>query len=64
MTDTLGLRSAAADHTMLLIGATERGLLSRLIRGSLVLDVVEEVDCSVLLTETSRERSLRERSFG
>ncbi|WP_135821104.1 amino acid permease [Halostella litorea] len=55
---------AAADHTMLLIGATERGLLSRLLRGSLVLDVVEDVDCSVLLTETSRERSLRERLFG
>ncbi|WP_121822455.1 amino acid permease [Halostella salina] len=55
---------AAADHTMLLIGATERGLLSRLLRGSLVLDVVEEVDCSVLLTETARRRSLRERLFG
>ena len=64
MTDTLGRRSAAADHATLPVGATERGLLLRLLRGSLVLDVVEEVDCSVLLTETSRERSLRERSFG
>jgi nucleotide-binding universal stress UspA family protein len=64
MTDTPGLRSAAADHTMLLVGTAERGLLSRLIRGSLVLNVVEEVDCPVLLTGTSRERSLRERLFG
>jgi amino acid transporter/nucleotide-binding universal stress UspA family protein len=55
---------AAEDHSMLLIGATERGLLSRLVRGSLVLDVVEEVDCSVVLTEKARGRSLRERLFG
>jgi len=64
MTDTLGRRSAAADRATLPVGATERGLLSRLIRGSLVSDVVEGVDCPVLLTGTSRERSLRERLFG
>lgn len=41
----------SAEHTLLAIGATDRGLLSRLVRGSLQLDVVKEVDCSVLLAE-------------
>lgn len=45
-------------------GATERGLLSRLVSGSLVLDVVNEVDCSVVLAERSRTRSLRQRLLG
>jgi nucleotide-binding universal stress UspA family protein len=54
----------ARDATMLLIGATEEGLLSRLVRGSLVLDVVSDVDCSVLLTEKARERGLVERLLG
>ncbi len=55
---------AAEDATLVLVGATERGLLSRLVRGSLHLTVVEEIDCSVLLAERKRERSLRERLFG
>ena len=56
--------AAAADHSMLLVGATRRGLLSRLLSDSLVFDVVDDVDCSVLLAERPAKRSLRERLFG
>ncbi|MFC6836115.1 formate/nitrite transporter family protein [Halomarina ordinaria] len=54
----------AADHTLLLIGATDRGLLSRLMTDSLHYDIVNRVEQSILLTERATDRSLRERIFG
>ncbi|MFQ3295888.1 MAG: formate/nitrite transporter FocA (FNT family) [Halobacteriales archaeon] len=53
-----------ADKTVIMIGATEQGLLSRVVTDSLHFDVVTEVDQTILLTERSIGRSLRERLFG
>ncbi|MDQ2051545.1 amino acid permease [Natronolimnohabitans sp. A-GB9] len=58
------ISTAAEDHSLLVIGATERGLLSRLLHGSLAYDVVDEVDCSVVLAERPTKRSLWDRLFG
>ncbi|MEF8902037.1 MAG: amino acid permease [Halovenus sp.] len=55
---------AAEDASLLILGASERGLLVRLIRGSPAQQVVDEVDCSVILAERQHERSLVERVLG
>jgi len=54
----------ARDATLLLIGATEKGLLRRLVRGSLVVDVVDDVGCSVVLAERAHDRGLVRRLLG
>lgn len=58
------IEDEADDATLLIVGATEKGLLSRLVRGSLVMDVLDEASCSVLLAETKTERSFWRRLLG
>lgn len=58
------IERAAGDASMVLIGATERGLLTRLVGGSPTAEVVAGVECSVLMAERPARRSLRERLFG
>ncbi|WP_226043183.1 formate/nitrite transporter family protein [Natrinema sp. DC36] len=54
----------AEDHTLVLLGATERGFLTRLVSESVHPTVVSDVDCSVLLAERPGNRDLFERLFG
>jgi nucleotide-binding universal stress UspA family protein len=53
-----------SEYSLVIIGATERGLLSRIVRGSLVFDAIDHLDTPALLTERPSSRSLRERIFG
>ncbi len=58
------IAARAQDHTLLILGASEEGLLSRLTGDIGALDVVEQVDISVILAERAHERSFTERLFG
>jgi nucleotide-binding universal stress UspA family protein len=52
---------AAGDASLVIVGASERGLLVRLVRGSPVGRIVDEVGCSAILAEQKHERSFVER---
>lgn len=54
----------AAEATLVVVGATGRGLLARIVRGSLTLDVLEDLETPVLMAERPDERSVRERLLG
>ena len=56
--------NAATGRTLVIVGATERGLLSRIVGGSLTLSVLDDLDTTVLLAERPHARSVRERLFG
>ena len=58
------IKQAAEDCSLVIIGATGRGFLPRVVRGSAVVSAAEEADCSVVLAERPTRRSLRERLFG
>ncbi len=52
------------EYDLVIIGATERGLLSRIARGSLAFESIEALETPVLLAERPSTRSLWERLFG
>ncbi|WP_410767316.1 amino acid permease [Haloferax sp. DFSO60] len=58
------IEQAAASRSLVIVGATERGLLSRLAGGSLELSVLDDLEASVLLAERPHRRSLWERLVG
>ncbi len=55
------IAAAAEDATLVVVGATERGLLARLAGGSPALSVLADLETPVLLAERPRERSLFDR---
>ncbi|MUW15154.1 cationic amino acid transporter [Halorubrum sp. CBA1125] len=52
------------EYSLVIVGATERGLLSRIVRGSLAFEAIEHLDTPVLLSERPSSRSLWERLVG
>ncbi|MGM0447099.1 MAG: amino acid permease [Methanobacteriota archaeon] len=60
--DTIG--RVGEGYDLVIVGATERGLLSRIVRGSLAFETIENLDTPVLLSERPSARSLWKRLFG
>ena len=50
-------------YDLVIVGATEHGLLSRIVRGSPTSEAIDRLDTPVLLAERPSGRSLRERLF-
>jgi len=60
--DTIG--RLGREYSLVVVGATERGLLSRVVRDSLTFDAIAALDTPVLLAERPSARSLWERLAG
>lgn len=57
------IERGAQDHSMILIGATEQGLLSRTVSETLHYDIISETGRTVLMAERPTDRSFLERLF-
>ncbi len=55
------IKQHATDASMLIVGASERGLLSRLTRETVIEQVLDEVECSVLLAQQADQRTFWQR---
>ncbi|WP_311171875.1 amino acid permease [Halobellus ordinarius] len=58
------IEEVGAGYSLVIVGATERGLLSRVIRGSLAFETIQRLDTPVLLTERPSSRSFWARLLG
>ena len=58
------IRDMGTEYDLIMLGATERGLLSRVVHGSLTLAAFEDLDVPLLLAERPSARSFWERLFG
>mgnify|MGYP000008805235 FL=1 len=58
------IENASAGRTLVIVGATERGLLSRVVGGSLNISTLDDLDTTVLLAERPHTRSFRQRLLG
>jgi len=58
------IAQAAEDATLVIAGASERGLFTRLVNGSPIVDLVDDIDCSILLAERAHERGVLDRLLG
>ncbi len=58
------IRTFGPEYDLIVLGATERGLLSRIVRGTLTLEAFEGLEASLLLAERPSGRSVLERFFG